>query len=196
MPTGYTAKLMEEGQSFQEFVLTCARAFGSLVMMCDDPMDAQIPERFEPTDYNTKKIDESTELLNRLKNMPNREKISFGESEKERKIKRLEKWLEKNRKENSRLIEMEKFVLAWVPPTFAHGGLKEFMLGQIKLSKNDEDYILNKITKSKKMAPMECYISILSDATRDINYHIEENKKEIERVNARNEWLRQLRLSI
>jgi hypothetical protein len=36
MPTGYTEKLMEKGQTFQQFALLCARNFGALVMMRDD----------------------------------------------------------------------------------------------------------------------------------------------------------------
>jgi len=39
MPTGYTAKLCEGEQSFGEFALGCARAFGACVMQREDSMD-------------------------------------------------------------------------------------------------------------------------------------------------------------
>jgi hypothetical protein len=58
MPTGYTAKLMEEGQSFPEFAMRCARNFGALIMMRDESLDVPIPEQFEPSDYYRKKLSE------------------------------------------------------------------------------------------------------------------------------------------
>ncbi len=196
MPTGYTAKLMEEGQTFQEFVLTCARAFGPLIIMRDDPMDAPIPEKFEPSDYYSKRIKEATELLISLKGITNEEKINFGQVEKDKKVKHLKEWLKKAKKENTYLTNMQKLVQAWVPPTSDHQGLKDFMLEQIKISWGEEDYIVTEIAKAEKSDPMGYYITSLSEATRDIEYNVRESEKEIERVNARNEWLRQLRLSI
>ena len=56
MPTGYTAKLMEQGQTFPEFIMSCARAFGALIMMRDDPANAPIPEKFEPSDYHVRAL--------------------------------------------------------------------------------------------------------------------------------------------
>lgn len=50
MPTGYTAAV-EDGTitEFDDFAWQCARAFGALIMMRDDPMSAPIPQKFEPT---------------------------------------------------------------------------------------------------------------------------------------------------
>lgn len=44
MPTGYTADLMEKGMEFKPFVLQCARAFGALITMRDDSLDAPSPK--------------------------------------------------------------------------------------------------------------------------------------------------------
>ena len=55
MPTGYTAKIAD-GQTFEEFILSCARAFGALVEMRDEPADAPIPEEFKPSAYHTTQI--------------------------------------------------------------------------------------------------------------------------------------------
>ena len=35
MPTGYTAELIEKGMEFNDFVLTCARAFGACIELRD-----------------------------------------------------------------------------------------------------------------------------------------------------------------
>jgi len=86
MPTGCTAKLMSEGQTFHEFIMQCARNFGALIMMRDDPWDAPIPDKFEPYGYHAKKLIEAREELKRLNNMSDEEKVAFGMSEKEKEI--------------------------------------------------------------------------------------------------------------
>ena len=45
MPTGYTAGILE-GETFEQYALQCAKAFGALVMMRDEPSDAPIPDQF------------------------------------------------------------------------------------------------------------------------------------------------------
>lgn len=78
MPTGYTADLMEKGMEFKPFVLQCARAFGALITMRDDSLDAPIPEKFEPDDYHIKKLAEAIQEQKRLQSMTDDEKVSFG----------------------------------------------------------------------------------------------------------------------
>ena len=68
MPTGYTAAIAD-GVTFEQFALNCARAFGALIDMRDEPSDAPIPERFEPSNYHEKKIAEINDELVRLKEM-------------------------------------------------------------------------------------------------------------------------------
>jgi hypothetical protein len=49
MPTGYTAAVADGTiTEFPDFAMQCARAFGTLVLMRDEPQDAAIPEKFEP----------------------------------------------------------------------------------------------------------------------------------------------------
>lgn len=196
MPTGYTAELMEKGQTFQQFIMGCARAFGALITMRDDSSDTPIPEKFEPTDYHVKKIEEATTKLDRLKAMSDKEKVAFGQKEKSAAIKQNEQWLKKEMAENKRLGEMEAQVRAWRPPTPDHKSLKDFMLQQIGTSKNSLEYIETHLKDARDKTPMAYYIAAVSDAARDIKYHTEENEKEVERVNGRNEWLKQLRNSI
>ena len=45
MPTGYTADI-QDGKitTLREYALSCARAFGALIMMRDDPHDAPIAD--------------------------------------------------------------------------------------------------------------------------------------------------------
>jgi hypothetical protein len=196
MPTGYTAKLMESGQTFQDFVMQCARAFGACVMMRDDPMDAPIPERFEPSDYNVLRLAEAKAELARLQTMTNGEKISFGESKKAESIASSEKWLAKEIEQNKRLEEMEASVNKWTPPSAAHTRLKAFMLQQIGVSKNSTDYIEKSMAETRAKAPMDFYKEAVASAERDIEYNTKGHTKEVERANSRTEWVRQLRASI
>jgi hypothetical protein len=197
MPTGYTtATLMEKGQTFQEFIMGCARAFGALIDMRDSPSDAPIPEKFEPSDYNAKRLIEARETLAKLKAMTDSEKESFGLAEKSADIQRLEQWLEKDRAQNKRLEEMTSQVQAWNPPTKGHQGLKDFMLQQISVSKNNVDYIQSSLSKALAKSAMAYYETAVLDAALSIDYHTKESAKEIKRANNQTTWARQLKLSI
>lgn len=196
MPTGYTAKLMEKGQTFPEFVLTCARAMGACIMMRDDAMDAPIPERFEPSNYHKKRIAEATKENARLLKMGNGEKIAFGKAKKAERIACYKEWLARERAEMKRLSDMEKAVRKWTPPTPDHVGLKEFMLLQIDVSKHDLDYTKRDLAKAKASAPMDYYVAALNAAARDMEYNMKNQAEEVERTESRNKWLQDLRSSI
>jgi len=196
MPTGYTSKLMAEEQSFPEFVLGCARAFGALIAMRDSPNGTPIPEKFYPSDYHAKKVVLARKELKRLKAMKHGERLKFGQSAKEAAIKHNEQWLKKDKAENDRLLAMAQNVIAWNPPTKDHQGLKEFMLQQLDISRNDLDYMHSQLEQAKERPALTYYITAVSDAAHAIEYHTKENAKEIEIANTRSEWVRLLRLSL
>lgn len=196
MPTGYTAKLMESGQTFPEFVLLCARAFGALITMRDDAMNAPIPEEFKPTDYYENSLRDNRAALKRLENMTNEERIRFGINEKEKAIASARSYLEKVALENSRLLKMAWKVQAWTPPSPDHTGLKSFMLQQIDTSMNHGSYWTESLNKAEAKAPFEFYSEAVESARSSIEYSLKEQEKELERVADRNRWVRQLRESL
>lgn len=64
MPTGYTAPIYEGKQiTFPEFAMQCARAFGALIDMRDDPMDSPIPDAFVPDTYHARELVKAREQL-------------------------------------------------------------------------------------------------------------------------------------
>lgn len=70
MPTGYTADVASgKITSLRDFALICARGMGALVMMRDEPFDAPIPERFEPSVFYKKHLDEAKQELAALRAM-------------------------------------------------------------------------------------------------------------------------------
>lgn len=195
MPTGYTAKLVDEGQTFNEFVLTCARAFGACITLRDDPLSADIP-KFEPTDYHKKAINSAIRKKDRLEAMTPAQASRYGMNEREKEIKSIKNTLKKANLQNDRIYKMLKAVRGWTPPTEEHDGLKTFMIEQLEMSLDDMNYWNGRLAEINDKSELSYYTDALALAKRDILYHIEENRKEIERVNGRNKWVEDLKASL
>ena len=196
MPTGYTAELMEKGMEFKPFVLQCARQFGALITMRDDPNDTPIPDEFIPSDYHIKELENAKKEHARLQAMTKEEKIAFGEQEKTEEIKQQFEYLKKEKAANERLTKMKSQVLSWHPPTHDHDELKKFMLNQIEISMNDLSYNHRSLQEAKEKPPIAYYVAAVSSAQWSITYHTDENRKEIERVKSRTDWVKQLKASL
>ena len=188
--------MMESGESFQGFVMKCARAFGACIDMRDEPMDVPIPDKFEPSDYSSKRLREAELEVSRLLAMNEAEQEIFGFERRAEAIASAERALAKDREENARLLEMEARVSEWVPPSDDHEELKSFMLQQISVSKNNDDYLAARIAQLKAQDPIEFFHGALSEAQRSIEYHQEQKAKDIERAIDRTLWVRLLRESI
>jgi hypothetical protein len=186
---------MEQGQSFSEFTLLCARAMGACIMLRDGSLDAPIPV-FEPSDYSLKGGIAAKAELARLLAMNDEERIVYGQIKKAEQIASHEKWLAKNKAENERLVEMRKQVSAWEPPTSEHTGLKNFMLEQIETSMNSLTYIERELIKDRASFARDYYDEAVKKAQRDIEYHAEGHRKECDRTEARNRWIRELQASL
>lgn len=196
MPTGYTAKLMDKGQSFQEFVLGCARAFGACIEMRDDSQDKPIPEKFEASTYHQEKLAESVDELKRLQSMGEMERFNVGQELKEKDIASNIEWRDKERKQNDTLKNMRGQVTSWRSPTSDHDGLKKFMLEQLEISMHNEEYVLERVEEAQNKTPEAYFIAALSAANHYVRYHAEELEKENERNDGRNQWIQDLRDSI
>jgi hypothetical protein len=130
MPTGYTNKI-GDGQSFNDFVMGCARAFSPLITIRDDPSDAPIPDEFAPTQFYVNQIAKYQEDLARLRAM------NSGEVAKEfdNFIAGISAENKRRRDEcvvlRSRYKAMRALACSWQPPTSHHIGLRDFMIKQI-----------------------------------------------------------------
>jgi hypothetical protein len=193
MATGYTA-IIEKGVTFRQFALGCARAFGALVTMRDDAPDVEIPEKFEPDDYNQKSLKEAVDELNRLNAMTDEQLSEAYSKQYNASLEGYNESLRKKTELKEKYESMLKEVEAWTPPTADHNGLKKFMAQQINESiKWDCDY---EPTPPKMLTPREWYHERRDYLLRQIEYHDSEHQKEIERVEARNKWIEQLRQSL
>lgn len=194
MPTGYTAAI-KDGITFEQFVMRCSRAMGAMIMMRDDPMDAPIPERFEPSDYHAKAIKRAQEDLCWLRQMPDTEAEREAENDFLEELARHEQRIAEANDLRKKYHDMREKVLAWVPPSADHENFKAFMHKQITES-IDFDCDTSCDKRPEKLSA-SCWKAIrIAKAERDLAYHTEENAKEIERTESRNTWLRLLRESL
>jgi hypothetical protein len=195
MPTGYTAELMEKGQDFRTFALTCARAFGATIMQRDDPL-SELPKKQDPRNYSAERLAEAGAELTRLRAMNSDERFDFSSKRKNETVTSCAKYLQRARDENKRLDDMLAQVVAWTPPTSEHAGVKAFMIEQITISKNDLKYPELSLREATDKALNSYYEDAVAKAERDIGYYTEEAAKEQQRMNGRNEWIEQLYASL
>lgn len=195
MPTGYTAGVQSGTiTTFPEFAMQCARAFGALVTMRDDPLDAEIPESFEPrTRFYDERIAQARADLKRLKAMDARERAQAAAAAWNEHVLSVEEWNARCQQTRARYESMLAQARAWQPPTSNHSELKEFMIQQLEQS---IDFDCNERHVGECPRPAMWWLDQVTKAKRDIAYYTEEREKEIQRARERTAWVRHLRASL
>jgi hypothetical protein len=196
MPTGYTADI-QDGISFRTFAMNCARAFGACVMLRDAPGGGdQIPEAFEPSDYNAKALDKAKADLAALSDMPSkalqRAADKAFDDEETARLQHIQEKRDARRKYEEMLSQVD----AWKPPTPDHIGLQAFMREQIVQSIDfdcDEKYYSTPVVR---LTGAQWANARRVQLLRDIAHHAKGHAEEVERTNTRNEWVRQLRQAL
>ena len=192
MPTGYTAGLYEGEQSFEDFVLGCARAFGAAVLMRDNPASEPISIEAitDKSDYHVRGLKAAVVELGRL------EKMTTAEIEREAELFNKER-IESDERHTATRLEMRgryqamlDQVREWEPPSEEHAEFKTFMIEQLQGSIDFDTKFIGKI--SAPLTPDEWYAQTVANRRRDITYHIEEDAKRIERNEGRTRWVTQL----
>jgi hypothetical protein len=194
MPTGYTADIAK-GITFEQYALNCARAFGALILMRDDPSSTPIPERFEPSDYHIKAMASAKEDLARYDAMSrddaNAAAVEDYLAEVDRHEKRITEATELRNKYNAMLAQ----VVQWQPPTADHVKYKEFMIEQLR-SSIDFDCNTDYYTKPERLTGSEWLAQRITKARESVAYHEREHAQEVERTENRNGWIKALRDSL
>jgi hypothetical protein len=196
MTTGYTAKLVEKGQTFPEFIMTCAKAFGACIELRDESLDTPIPKKFEKSSYHVDALNTAKKDLVNIKAKSKEERLALGRELKDKSIRAGENYIAKTKLENDRIYEMIGRVIKWEPPTADHIGLKKFMLEQLKTSLNDLDYSTKDLAKKKAKRPIDFYNNYVKGLEWQVKYHTEQEEKEVSSNVGRNQWLIDLRTSI
>lgn len=195
MPTGYTDTI-KNGITFEQFALGCARAFGALIVMRDDPSDAQIPEQFEPSDYHSKALSKAREDLSAMELLtPSEWELKATAEHTESEMYRLKAITDKNSL-RCHYAEMLECAKAWIPPSGDHDELKNFMIKQIEQSIDFDCDIKYYSTPTPLLTGIEWAEAAKAKALKDIEYHKTHHAEEVQRTNQRNEWVKLLRSSL
>lgn len=193
MPTGYT-DCISKGVDFQTFALGCARAFGALITMRDDPQDAPIPDRFEPTDYHAKALAEARKRQTELEGMsPSLCEMAANGAYRSA-LETRQKYMAEKAELRRKYEAMLAFAQAWTPPTAEHQGLKDFMVEQLTTSIDFDCKVYG--GPPVLQTGEEWRAAEFGKAKWDVEYHSKHHLEEIERANGRTEWVRKLRESL
>jgi NADH:ubiquinone oxidoreductase subunit len=194
MPTGYTAEI-KDGIEFEKFVLQCARAFGALITMRDDPTSAPIPDEFKPQEWNKEKLEKAVKRLSELRPMSLDDARAEAKKEYDKALEHHLGYLKEKADLKVKYEDMLAKVREWQPPTPDHQGLKDFMIEQITGSIDFDcstDYMSTPMLQSA-----EAWLSsAIERAVRDVQYHTREWAAEVGRCRSRTAWVRALKKSL
>jgi hypothetical protein len=195
MPTGYTSSIYEGKEvSRNDFILGCARAFGALIEMRDSPSDTPIPDEFTPRNYHIDAIEKAKAEL--LVTYTIEEAQAILDEEYEKKVENNEKRIEEIKGLIKRYEDMKQEILAWVAPSEEHQGLKDFCIKQLEDSMEfDCNYSYYSKLPVKESAEL-WIINKREQVEKNLKYHEEEWKKELDRISSRNHWVRLLKNSL
>ena len=199
MPTGYTEIINREPETtFEQFTWLCARNFGALVMLRDDS-NAPVPEAFEPSPYETARLEKAQAEVARLNAMTLEQAGEEARREYEAEIQARAERDSRRRAQAARYGMMLIKVEAWNPPTPEHDGLKKFMVDQltesIKFDCSPIDY--NSPWYALPSPYGETWLlEKKAEAAKDLLRAKTNWQEEQERVAGRNAWIKALRDSL
>jgi hypothetical protein len=206
MPSGYTDKLYRgEEQEFGEFAMQCARAFGALILMRDEPWDAPVPAKFEPdTRWEEEQIAKVGEKIERYTDATLMELMDEQQANRDARLADWYRYRHEADELKARYEAMLAKVEAWTPPTEEHEGLKKFMIEQLtssiehdcrtsKFETPDED----KYAGIPEIVPSEEYRQQkLAHVEEDLARYEKNLQDEINRAQERTNWINDLRRSL
>jgi hypothetical protein len=193
MPTGYTADV-EDGKvtEFVDFALACARNFGALITMRDEPKGTPIPEAFTVSQWTRDSVVNAEHRLAELENMGREEIDAAVNTSYVSRLKSYQQSVADYKVKNDRYQKMLDKVNAWTPPTPDHQGMKDFMIQQLESSMYDDKWL----SVPQKTSVSEWYREELDRANRAVESARKRLDEEIQRVAERNLWVQALRESL
>lgn len=176
----------------KSFVLKCARAFGALIEMRDDPLDKEVPDFIEPSHYHLKALDQAITRRAQIMAMTRDEIVAAADLEAKHRTESNRKSYEEEFPRYQRFIEMREQVQAWVPPTPEHNNLKAFMLEQL-----EHDCREPKTPEAcSPKTPEEWLEEEIRSCNDAVAYHSEQYDRDVQRAKERSAWIRDLKKSL
>lgn len=188
MPTGYTHAI-KDGQTFRDFTLTCARAFGAAIHQRDEAVSAAL-RHDTVSPYHHTQIQVAKDRLAELDRMSTQDAEMAASTEFQDRHAAWEERRAHTATLRQRYTDMLAQVDAWQPPTPDHKELKAFMRSQITDSiefdcprLGEEDPAPTPKTAAAWLAEER------ARAARSLTYHTEAYEKECRTVAGRNAWI-------
>tara|TARA_R110000744_G_scaffold10369_13_gene32418 strand:- start:6252 stop:6860 length:609 start_codon:yes stop_codon:yes gene_type:complete len=198
MATAYTEDI-ENGITFKEYAYSCARSFGALASMRDEPGDADIPEEFEVDSYHLDEIERYKKELEILESMSMEEVILKAKKRFEDEVKYNKDRIIKKDKLREKYNQMIMYASKYTPPTDQHVEFKNFMISQLVTSIEydcDTSYQQRALETEKQQTGEEWLKRHIQDAKKSIRYHDKAYDRALQGLHSKNEWLKLLRESI
>jgi len=189
MPTGYTAPV-ESGEitDLRPFVLRCARAFGATIMQRDESLDVP-PESRVASDYYATALAEAQERVKTFKTMTGAAATRRAAAEYKKALQSRAETVTRCAVHAQRYRAMLAKVQEWEPPTADHVELKSFMVQQLTESLKYQDF---EWPRPVLLSGGEWLVQAREKAARDVESYGDEVRKETERVEEANRWIREL----
>lgn len=203
MPTGYTAGIIDGTiTSFPQFAKQCARNFGALIHMRDEPFEKEWEPRV-PHDYHSKKIAESNVVIEEMRRMSDEELVASELKRIDEKILYHTEAIEKTKQVREKLNTFLREAKKYAPPTENHTGLAAFMQEQIRStleydgSTTYHDNALAELNARKESINANRVRSArIEQAKKDLLYHEREHAAEVRRCEESNQWYAELLKSL
>lgn len=194
MPSGYTARIYEgELVTFPEFAMTCARAFGALINLKEEPFDAPIPSEITPSPYYAERLERARERLAEAEGWTDEDAEARAASDHAGAVREIEKSNAVARGRRERYEAMRAQAQAWQAPTPDHQGLKDFMIEQLSDSAR---FDCHETGIPEPVPGPEYRRRSIEERQAEVGRAGKAHAEEVERANGRTEWVRALRASL
>jgi hypothetical protein len=190
MPTGYTSEIAD-GQTFEDFVLRCARAFEHCNHQRDEPADAK-PYPPQSASHYHKLIAESEAEIQKLMAMSIKEREAYGDMLKKNETEQHQQVFNKAVILLNEYNDMKQKVASWNPPTPNHMILKTFMIQQLDITIEhdcDTSYALKRLTELNSIKPIQFYNKALANLISDVARFNQRMEQEQQSAQVSKEWI-------
>lgn len=199
MPSGYTSKIYEGKKvTKEEFILNCARAFGALIDMRDEPLDKEIPKEIKPNPYYLNQKEKMEKELEELQELSPKVIQQLIDEEYEQQVSYRQKRIAELQELKTRYESLLSEVNEWTPPTEEHVNLKDFCIKQLKESIDFDCGSLTRYeTQTIEKQNVEQWLSERKESLKkDISYYQTQWEEELQRSKERNDWVQSLYQSL
>ena len=194
MPSVYTAPI-KDGITFARYAMGCARAFGALIEMRDEPQNAEIPQAFEASKYHEDATEKESAELKELLAMDHATAAAKAKEAHKKHIDYHTQAIAEDESLAAKYRAMLAEVEAYKSPSPDHDNFKKFMADQITESMKfdcSSNYHREAIEAAKLMSGAEWILTEKERLEKSMGYHRDHYQKEMDRAKNRNEWLSKL----